>query len=208
MSRRLERRLVVEIRQAHPAETSAFRPQRHDDAPHTEIIRWLVRGRSLAQVHLVVGHHTLLARSHTGDAASIVLRARTALAKALTAEGKYAALHVSCEAGEAAQDDFRQAQATVLSELRLCARSDLPADLRPPEAPGADGAPDGNLLRYALEAWVFAGTDCLPADPQDLLESRELGPALKSPWARAPQPLPPPATTSASTRRLQRRRGP
>src|SRR3990172_860707 len=71
-----------------------------------------------------------------------------ALARNLTAEGRYAALHVSCEAGEPAQDDFLQAQSTVLHEMRLRSASDLPAELRPP-VPWPE-APEGNLFRAAL----------------------------------------------------------
>src|SRR3970040_736048 len=70
-----------------------------------------------------------------------------ALARNLTAEGRYAALHMSCEAGEPAQDDYLRAQATVLHEMRLRSTSDFPPELRPP-VPWPE-APDGNLFRAA-----------------------------------------------------------
>ena len=38
-----------------------------------------------------------------------------ALAKQLTAEGTYAALHFSCEAGESARDDYAAAERTVIA---------------------------------------------------------------------------------------------
>ena len=40
-----------------------------------------------------------------------------ALAQALTAEGRHAALHVTCETGEPAGDDYGAAQRAVLDEI-------------------------------------------------------------------------------------------
>src|SRR5207244_1462551 len=70
--------------------------------------------------------------------------------RSLTAEGRYAALHASCEAGEPAQEDFLEAQRAVLGEIQLRS-ADLPPELRPP-APWPD-APAASLLRFALAAW-------------------------------------------------------
>lgn len=76
-----------------------------------------------------------------------------ALARTLTEEGSYAALAFSCEAAEAAQDDYEAAQAAILDEMRLAAEVDLPESLRPPAA-----GPAGPLamLRTALASWAAA----------------------------------------------------
>ncbi len=76
-----------------------------------------------------------------------------ALARALTAEGRYAALHFSCETGEPAGDDMVMAQEAVLGDIVSCARRDLPEPLRPPAWPAAPGA---RLLSTALAAWARA----------------------------------------------------
>jgi len=73
------------------------------------------------------------------------------LAAALTAEGRYAALYMSCETGEPAQDDFRRAQEAMLSDIALRASIYLAPELRPP-SPWPQ-APDATLLQVGLEAW-------------------------------------------------------
>ena len=75
-----------------------------------------------------------------------------ALARALTAEGKFAALHFSCETGEPAGDDYEEAQRTLLADLQERARIDLPEELRPPGT--WPEAPPLSLLRFALGAWT------------------------------------------------------
>ncbi len=74
-----------------------------------------------------------------------------ALAEQLLASGRFAALHFSCESGEAAGDDFGEAQRAILSVLRHEAESFLPAELQPPAFPEA---PDSTLLLKALSAWA------------------------------------------------------
>jgi len=74
-----------------------------------------------------------------------------ALARELTAHGRYAALHFSCEAARAADDDYGSASRTILSRIRVSAQDALPAQLRPP--PWRD-APDGTLIVDALRAWA------------------------------------------------------
>jgi len=74
-----------------------------------------------------------------------------ALCKTLTAEGDYAALHFSCEGGQAVGDDYAEAQRTILADLRFSARTDLPRELHPPES--WPEASDASLLGTALEAW-------------------------------------------------------
>lgn len=77
-----------------------------------------------------------------------------ALARALTAEGEVAALHLSCEAAEVAEDDFELAQRALLDEIRACAGADLPEELWPPD-PWPD-ASSAMLLDVALRAWAEA----------------------------------------------------
>jgi hypothetical protein len=76
-----------------------------------------------------------------------------ALAEQLTASGCYAALYFSCEVGEAAGDDFGEAQRAILANLRLSAGHSLPSELQPPTFPEA---PDSLLLGTALSAWASA----------------------------------------------------
>ena len=76
-----------------------------------------------------------------------------ALAEQLIASGHYAALHFSCESGEAAGDDFEAAQQALLSRLRRSADIYLPEALRPPPFPEA---PAVALLGTALAAWARA----------------------------------------------------
>ncbi len=76
-----------------------------------------------------------------------------ALAEELTASGRYAALHFSCEEGEVAGDDFAAAQQAILSRIRHGAELYLPAELRPPTFPDA---PALSLLGTALAAWAHA----------------------------------------------------
>jgi len=74
-----------------------------------------------------------------------------ALARELTASGKYAAVHFSCEMGEVAGDDFSAAEKIVLSRITSEARYALPEVLHPPEFPDA---PPGERITRALEAWA------------------------------------------------------
>ncbi len=77
-----------------------------------------------------------------------------ALARQLTAEGTYAALHFSCETAEAAGDDYGAAQRAILQALRRRARRELPDELQPPQTwPEAD---ETNLLAEALYQWASA----------------------------------------------------
>ncbi len=76
-----------------------------------------------------------------------------ALAEELTASGRYAALHFSCEEGEAAGDNFAEAQRAILSRIRRNAELSLPTELHPPPFPNA---PDSALLGTALFTWARA----------------------------------------------------
>ena len=57
-----------------------------------------------------------------------------ALASALTAEGRYAALHTSCETGQPLEPDLSASIDGVLAALQLQAAQDLPEELRPPKS--------------------------------------------------------------------------
>ncbi|WP_261561778.1 ATP-binding protein [Frankia tisae] len=74
-----------------------------------------------------------------------------ALAAELTASGRYAALYFSCEFGEAAGDDYRAAERSILQEIRDRADATLPESLRPPPWPDLSAE---NPLRCALSAWA------------------------------------------------------
>ncbi|WP_250280804.1 MULTISPECIES: AAA family ATPase [unclassified Frankia] len=76
-----------------------------------------------------------------------------ALAQDLTARGRYAALHFSCEVAEAAGDDYGAANRDILTQIRINAESQLATDLRPP-AWSAES--EGSLLQVALRAWALA----------------------------------------------------
>ncbi|MCY1082902.1 ATP-binding protein [Archangium lansingense] len=95
-----------------------------------------------------MGYFVVHAPRQTGKTTAL-----RALAERLTASGHFAALHVSCETGEAAGDDFGEAQRAILSQLRQNSEFFLPAELRPPPFPDA---PDSTLLGTALTAWARA----------------------------------------------------
>src|SRR5262245_6225594 len=67
-----------------------------------------------------------------------------ALARSLTAAGRYAALVATCETGQAVGGRLEEGIATVLDALDLAARVDLPQELRPPE-PDPEVSPAARL---------------------------------------------------------------
>src|SRR5215468_12602383 len=75
----------------------------------------------------------------------------SALAQELTATGRYAAVHLSCELAQAVGDDYGAAQRGILDEIRLRAELALTPDLHPPPWPQASEA---TLLTVALTAWA------------------------------------------------------
>ncbi|SBW22707.1 AAA ATPase [Candidatus Protofrankia californiensis] len=93
-----------------------------------------------------LGYFVVYAPRQTGKTTAL-----RALARELTAAGRYAALHFSCELGEASGDDYAAAQRGVLQEVRSQAELVLPSDLRPPPWPEVSEA---NLLKEALAAWA------------------------------------------------------
>lgn len=94
-----------------------------------------------------LGYFVVHAPRQTGKTTTL-----RALAEKLTAEGRFAALHFSCEAGEVAGDDYGAAEDILLSILARDA-SALPAELRPPPWPEA---PAGSRMGAALGAWARA----------------------------------------------------
>ena len=76
------------------------------------------------------------------------------VARQLTAGGRYAALHFSCEAGKIAGDDHVAGQRAVLGAIRQGALDNLPEALQPPDPwPDSD---DAHLLADSLRAWARA----------------------------------------------------
>lgn len=76
-----------------------------------------------------------------------------AMALELTASGRYAALHFSCESAEVAGEDYGQAELLVLEAIRRSAESaGLPDELVPP-AFWPDAVPGSRLTR-GLTEWV------------------------------------------------------
>ncbi|WP_322753410.1 ATP-binding protein [Frankia sp. Cas3] len=76
-----------------------------------------------------------------------------ALARELTAQGRYAALYFSCEVGATAGEDYGAASRDILTQIRFNAEDHLPPELRPPAWPVES---DASLLQGALRAWARA----------------------------------------------------
>jgi hypothetical protein len=93
-----------------------------------------------------MGYFVVHAPRQTGKTTAL-----RALAEELTATGDYAALHFSCEVGEAAGDNYGGAQRGILDKIRSRAETALPPELYPPPWPQA---PDETLLGKALTAWA------------------------------------------------------
>ena len=98
-----------------------------------------------------------------------------ALVRALNAEGRYAAVHTTCETGASFGDDVGGAEDAILAMLRARAEDQLPEALWPPAWP--TGAP-ASRLHGALRAWARACTRplLLVLDEIDALR----GPVLQS----------------------------
>src|SRR5262249_33667720 len=94
------------------------------------------------------GYFVLHAPRQTGKTTTL-----RALAKTLTAEGRYAALHFTCEEASIAGDDYGAGMRAVLLPRRTAAEDTPPADLLPPPFPDA---PDEQRLGAALRAWAHA----------------------------------------------------
>jgi hypothetical protein len=79
--------------------------------------------------------------------------AMLALAKQLTATGKYAAVTVSAEVGAPFIHDVGQAELAILSAWRLATRVRLPIALQPPEWSITEA---GSRIQTALQDWTIA----------------------------------------------------
>jgi type II secretory pathway predicted ATPase ExeA len=79
--------------------------------------------------------------------------AMLALAKHLTATGKYAAVMVSVEVGQPFNHDVGQAELAILASWRRATRVRLPAALHPP---AWSNAAAGGRIQAALEEWAIA----------------------------------------------------
>jgi hypothetical protein len=74
-----------------------------------------------------------------------------AIARRLTEEGRYAALHFSCETGRAFPEDVSAAERAVWGSIEDAARRELPEPLHPP---ARTDAPAGAFLRTQLARWA------------------------------------------------------
>lgn len=101
-----------------------------------------------AREYIEEGHYFVVhAPRQTGKTTTL-----QALARTLTSEGQYVALHFSCEAASAAEDDYPQAQRDLLGRLRFAAQNaGLAPELMPPN-PWPD-ASEGLLLGAGLREW-------------------------------------------------------
>jgi len=93
-----------------------------------------------------LGYFVVHAPRQTGKTTAL-----RALSQHLTATEKYAAVFLSCEAGQAAGDDFEAAERIVVSSICTEAESVLAPELQPPPFPDA---PAGNRLYTGLKAWA------------------------------------------------------
>ena len=74
-----------------------------------------------------------------------------AFAADLTASGRFAALYMSCEAGEAAADDHIVAQEAIIRRLVARGSADLPPELQPPPLP--EELTSATLFADLLASW-------------------------------------------------------
>lgn len=77
------------------------------------------------------------------------------LARTLTDEGRYAALHATCEQGQSARDDVDAAVSAVVYNVRVNAGQNLPEKLRPPLFDEDKIKPESRLLEL-LRVWSEA----------------------------------------------------
>ena len=73
-----------------------------------------------------------------------------ALAKAITAEGKYTALRFSCETGQPFGDDIFKAETAILQAIERASQNTLPVEL---QCPPFSGASEGSQIAEFLSHW-------------------------------------------------------
>ncbi|MGH9841638.1 MAG: ATP-binding protein [Blastocatellia bacterium] len=93
-------------------------------------------------------YFVLHAARQTGKTTSMM-----ALARELTAEGRYAAIVLSAQPAAVFSHDIDTAERLLLSRWRRVAEDELPPELRPPEWPDAE---TGERINAALRAWARA----------------------------------------------------
>lgn len=79
--------------------------------------------------------------------------AMLALAKQLTASGRFSAILVSAEVGSPFANDIEKAESAMLASWRRAVRVRLPAELRPPEWEPSSA---GGQIQMALQEWAIA----------------------------------------------------
>ncbi len=122
--------------------TGPCRAQDHymlDPLSRLEDIRWLIDDKMYFVVH---------APRQTGKTTML-----EALATALTAEGKYAALKFSCEEGQAFDSNIEMVEKVLIHSITAAAALHLPVELRCPDIPEA---PVGSRLGQFLCDWAQA----------------------------------------------------
>ena len=92
-----------------------------------------------------MGYIVVHAPRQTGKTTTLL-----ALAASLSAEGRFAAVHTTCETAKVARDDFGVAEDIILATLRSHAEDLLPESLRPPPWPEVKA---GARIQAALTAW-------------------------------------------------------
>lgn len=118
---------------------------------HADIHFVLPPMRRLPEVRELIdrqSYFVLHAPRQTGKTTALL-----ALARELTAEGRYAAAVVSTEAGAPFGDDPGAAEGAILSAFRARIRAQLPPELQPPPWPSAE---PGSRVLVALTAWAEA----------------------------------------------------
>ena len=107
-----------------------------------------IRFPSLERLIEQRGYFVIHAPRQTGKTTAML-----ALARELTASGRYAAIMVSAEVGQPFSHDPGKAEIAILDAWRGAAQFDLPVELQPPPWPAAG---EGRQIGAALQAWAAA----------------------------------------------------
>lgn len=115
-----------------------------------------------------------------------------AIARRLTGEGRYAALHFSCEIARAFPEDVAAAEQAIWFALEKAAEADLPPALRPPPL---TSSASGTLLQAQLARWSAACARPLVLifDEMDAIEGSSLKSVLsqlRDGYNSRPSPFP------------------
>jgi hypothetical protein len=122
----------------------------------------LVRLPNLEQLVEQQNYFVIHAPRQTGKTTAML-----ALAKQLTATGKYAAVMVSVEVGQPFTDDVGQAELAILASWRRAIRVRLPAALHPPDWSISE---TGGRIQTALQKWaIHLWRGCANASPLPLV---------------------------------------